>query len=510
MIRRIFGKTSRVLKSAALGAALLLCAIPSFADDVILRSKDGGIEIAGRVLDFDGRYLQVTSTFGPVTVLYDNVTCEGVDCPSDGQFVPRVRLNAPTGLAEVLVPALIQRYATTQGHRARTIELDDGDLMIEVEGSDAVAARFEIRLSKAEEGFADFVAIETDMVLSRREITAEEFQRATGARVMAPNHRAPNRVVGYDALIPIVAPRRNARPLTIDQMIRSYRGQISSWTELDRGEGQINLHLVDEFAVWGAVREGSVTRHEDFNTAVAAVVADPMALGFVSLQSSGFAQQVEVGDTCGFVFNPGQSSVKTQDYPLTVPVYLYVAERRLTPFASDFISWLSSPEAQLVVRRSGLIDAALLPIPLDQQGQRFISAIRAADDIEKLQELQDLSNQIEGRTRLSMSFRFLPGGVRLDGASLAYVARLTEAINRGEFAGRSVLLMGFSDGQGDHDRNRELSLRRAEAVKEALLANIESDVEIETAGFGEILPVGCDDTRWGRHQNRRVELWVGD
>jgi phosphate transport system substrate-binding protein len=33
-------------------------------------------------------------------------------------------------------------------------------------------------------------------------------------------------------------------------------------------------------------------------------------------------------------------------------------------------------------------------------------------------------------------------------------------------------------------------------------------VTVETEAFGEALPMGCDDTEWGRQMNRRVELWV--
>jgi len=33
-------------------------------------------------------------------------------------------------------------------------------------------------------------------------------------------------------------------------------------------------------------------------------------------------------------------------------------------------------------------------------------------------------------------------------------------------------------------------------------------VVVETEAFGEALPMGCDDTEWGRQTNRRVELWV--
>jgi len=48
-------------------------------------------------------------------------------------------------------------------------------------------------------------------------------------------------------------------------------------------------------------------------------------------------------------------------------------------------------------------------------------------------------------------------------------------------------------------------------VKRALIAalgTLPAQVTVETEAFGEALPMGCDDTEWGRQMNRRVELWV--
>ena len=75
------------------------------------------------------------------------------------------------------------------------------------------------------------------------------------------------------------------------------------------------------------------------------------------------------------------------------------------------------------------------------------------------------------------------------------------------------MLIGFSDGEGSADANRDLSAARALAVESALLSllgDIPEDIRLGTAGFGEALPIGCDDTAWGRQMNRRVEVWVGD
>ena len=60
--------------------------------------------------------------------------------------------------------------------------------------------------------------------------------------------------------------------------------------------------------------------------------------------------------------------------------------------------------------------------------------------------------------------------------------------------------------------NREIALRRAEAVRRAVTTaavtvNLDR-VVLDVDAFGEAMPMACDDTAWGRQVNRRVEVWV--
>ncbi len=71
---------------------------------------------------------------------------------------------------------------------------------------------------------------------------------------------------------------------------------------------------------------------------------------------------------------------------------------------------------------------------------------------------------------------------------------------------RSVLIEGHTDDTGDEDSNRELSLRRAQAIGGALEARGVDFTRIETLGMGEDAPVAGNDTAVGRQLNRRVEI----
>lgn len=79
-----------------------------------------------------------------------------------------------------------------------------------------------------------------------------------------------------------------------------------------------------------------------------------------------------------------------------------------------------------------------------------------------------------------------------------------------EYPERNVLIEGFTDSTGPHDYNMDLSLRRAQAVRDALVQRGVSPDRIRVRGFGENFPVAGNDTPYGRQQNRRVEIVISN
>ena len=96
--------------------------------------------------------------------------------------------------------------------------------------------------------------------------------------------------------------------------------------------------------------------------------------------------------------------------------------------------------------------------------------------------------------------------------SQAQVRAVARAIRDGRYIGNRLFLLGFSDSVGSASTNLILSEERAEAVRDAILqqlgGSLPQDQVLDTIGLGEVLPVTCDDTAWGRDVNRRVELWA--
>lgn len=70
----------------------------------------------------------------------------------------------------------------------------------------------------------------------------------------------------------------------------------------------------------------------------------------------------------------------------------------------------------------------------------------------------------------------------------------------------SATVFGYTDSVGSAEYNKNLSQRRARAVRDYI---VESGVEarnLEIYGMGETNPIASNDTAAGRQQNRRVEV----
>jgi outer membrane protein OmpA-like peptidoglycan-associated protein len=71
-----------------------------------------------------------------------------------------------------------------------------------------------------------------------------------------------------------------------------------------------------------------------------------------------------------------------------------------------------------------------------------------------------------------------------------------------------VLIVGHTDSTGDEGHNMRLSLARADSVAEHLISTGVTPKTIETLGAGPHRPIASNDTREGRMQNRRVDIYV--
>jgi outer membrane protein OmpA-like peptidoglycan-associated protein len=90
----------------------------------------------------------------------------------------------------------------------------------------------------------------------------------------------------------------------------------------------------------------------------------------------------------------------------------------------------------------------------------------------------------------------------------ATVQRLAQFLN--DYPERRIMIEGHTDSVGTEEYNLELSERRAQAVRNALLDRSIPVDRIVTRGLGEAYPVASNNDAAGRQMNRRVEIVISD
>ncbi|MEM9735255.1 MAG: OmpA family protein, partial [Pseudomonadota bacterium] len=167
-------------------------------------------------------------------------------------------------------------------------------------------------------------------------------------------------------------------------------------------------------------------------------------------------------------------------------------------------------EAQGIVEDADFVSLREERMPLAQQGARLMNAI--VEEEVSLPALRGMLTELRDAERLTTTFRFNQGSTELDARSARDAAALARAMVAGRYDGKELMLIGFTDSIGQFDLNQSLALRRAEQVRQRLEAiigpRVAAQLNVNTYGFGELAPVGCNTTFGGRQANRRVEVWV--
>ena len=93
------------------------------------------------------------------------------------------------------------------------------------------------------------------------------------------------------------------------------------------------------------------------------------------------------------------------------------------------------------------------------------------------------------------------GGMRIISKLAAFLDKYPE---------RKIQIEGHTDSTGSEAYNQQLSERRAEAVKRALMYEGIKGDRMTTVGYGEAFPIASNANSSGRQQNRRVEIIISD
>lgn len=426
-----------------------------------------------------------------------------------------VAISGPEILTEIFIPATLEAFARDRGLTIRREITGDGALSMvlgDPKGQQG-PARFEMSTSGTSSAIAQLALGEADIAVTTRPPTDDERSVLTAAK---------SRMLGRDGIIPIVSRDNPVQAVTLDQIRGMIAGEITDWSDLGGAAGAIEIHLLEEGtdqdvilqAILGQElqRGGDLRLHLDHSGIADAVARNPRAVGLSRFSELGNARPLALAGACGLWVGPDRFSIKTGDYPLVMPVILYHRDGDLSPVVAEFLNYLGLDGVQGPIRQAGFVDTLTEELDLTDQGRRLVNAIKIAGRTSPTSVLRRLVEGLEGHSRSSVTFRFEPKSSELDAASHDLVQDFGQALLSGAYEGRKVTLVGFTDGVGTAERNVEVARARARAVERAVrdaAPGLDAEkVELSALGFGEALPIGCDESDWGRRANRRVEVWV--
>jgi outer membrane protein OmpA-like peptidoglycan-associated protein len=101
---------------------------------------------------------------------------------------------------------------------------------------------------------------------------------------------------------------------------------------------------------------------------------------------------------------------------------------------------------------------------------------------------------------------FDTGSATLFPGSFDRLRALAQTLNR--YPKSDIIIKGHTDSVGEEAFNQTLSERRADGVRNFLIAEGVTPPRITAIGFGESVPVASNETSEGRQRNRRVEIEI--
>ncbi|MEO0913210.1 MAG: phosphate ABC transporter substrate-binding/OmpA family protein [Pseudomonadota bacterium] len=508
------GVLAGLLSSASVNAA-----------EVTLRTTDGSLSLTGDLQEFDGKVYRISTLIGLLEIDVASVTCEGAGCP-ELDLKTEFAIAVGDGVNNALLANLLEEYAFQQemtaeqkisGGGASALDMmDDSDevmVSVSVEQTDTPGA-----LSKLIDGSAA-------IALTTRPVGGEEINAFTQAGFSDPSLPGQETVIALDALVPVVAPGNKVSSLTLEQLSLVAAGRIRNWSELGGEDAPIRMILPEDdsstFETFNRlVIDANRTRVANAVERVASeedladeVARDPNALGVVSLSSRRNADVVPIRRVCGPLAKATPFSVKSEEYPLTRRVFMYVSGAPVASRITDLIAFAGSGAAQDAIQSVGFVDQGITASDIDNQGIRLAAGLLAATNTSSLLQLQAFSQELVDAQRLSTTFRFTTGSSRLDNKALGDVSRMVSFLQSEDAADKEILIIGFTDAIGREDLNVLLGQSRAEQVRDSILAEAAGGLDesrMRVLSYGPLAPIGCNETPEGRSINRRVEIWVRD
>lgn len=504
------------------------------AAEVKLQMKGGSFEVKGELKQFDGsKFVIDTVTFGTMSLDASRFECVGEGCPKAPMVAAyqagKGNLGTTTwvggsGIGTNYMPELVKSYAATAGLTVtQAVGADPRNLEFKLsDGSGKPVGQFNVNRLGVPAGLEALAQGKAELVwTSARASEAEvvQFGPAIGDLRSPGNEH----VFALDAMVVLVAKENPLTSISIDNLANIYAGKVNDWSQLGLPPGKISVYApVEGMGTWthfvntilkprnlavtpDAIRLKTAIEWSD------RVAADPTGISTNFIAYVRNAKLVNVEDSCGLITRPSLFTAKTEEYPLSRRLYFYTKGQPATLLARELLAHALSPAGQAILRTADFVDQSPEVLGFGQQTSRIAYALNAKGEDFDMALMRSLITDVKPAQRLSITYRFQSNSFVLDSKSLADINRLRDLLLTKEYAGKTLMIVGFADSMGSFPSNLKLSDRRATAVSRALSKASGGKIpaaQIDVRAFGELAPVACNDSVESRQLNRRVEIWI--
>jgi phosphate transport system substrate-binding protein len=302
-------------------------------------------------------------------------------------------------------------------------------------------------------------------------------------------------VVGIDALAIIVNPANPLTRLSQPQLASIFLGQTTDYAEVGGKAGPI--HVIAPAAGPAATdRLNAIVpqwlpltprarRLSNSDDIVAAVLADPAAIGLVERRAATAARSLAIGPQAGAAVPPTPVALISGDYPLARPVRAVRFNRDDSPYETGFVDFARSERA-----RASITAAGFEPVRPD-----FFQAGPPPEAPAAYKAL------VRGGSRIAANLRFRAGSLDLESWSRADLDAIAARLAGERVSPGRIRIIGLSDPARPDAAADADALARQIAT---LLASRGIDSASAT-GFGGAMPI-AEPAQGNR--NRRVEIWL--
>jgi OmpA-OmpF porin, OOP family len=166
---------------------------------------------------------------------------------------------------------------------------------------------------------------------------------------------------------------------------------------------------------------------------------------------------------------------------------------------------VAQPVAQEPAPRPAPVPAPVETAPADSDGDGVLDPNDRCPGTPRGVAVDERGCTQQGEITL-VGVNFETNSATLTHDSHAVLDRLAADLRK--YPGLQIELQGHTDSSGTDQYNLNLSERRADAVREYLMAQGVASSQVQARGYGESQPIAGNATADGRAQNRRVVLKV--